>query len=210
MKPRITIKKEEYISKSQIRRDYGFTDKMCYELLSDPMLAPNPKHKSGKPMKLYSLSEVKKVVNTNRYKEMLNEYERDKALYIENNKEAYDKMLEELNEKIRSIRVKRTENVCYQALLNKAEYEQSRYNFVSVTDLEFSKQETINRWAVNYVRHNLTEYDEALFETKSNIEVGMKDFYCTYKCAVLSEIGKVYPELRSECNHQIKQAKMFV
>jgi hypothetical protein len=70
-------------------------------------------------------------------------------------------------------------------------------------DIGLSKidDETKARWAVNYVRHKLTNYDEELYSIKG--KVGIRSAYVTYKKAVLRKIAQVYPELQIACQKQI-------
>ena len=62
-------------------------------------------------------------------------------------------------------------------------------------------RDTVRRWMVNYIRHNLTRYDEFLYEARGR--TGIRFAYPEYRCAVLEEIARVYPELQEECKRQI-------
>lgn len=64
-----------------------------------------------------------------------------------------------------------------------------------------SNEETINRWVVNFIRHNLINYDDALYH--NNGKIGKKDAYPVFKKAVLERIAKEYPKYAEECNRQI-------
>ena len=55
--------------------------------------------------------------------------------------------------------------------------------------------DTRKRWAVNYIRHELTNYDWVLERIKGKCGIGEE--YNRYKNAVLEEIYKAYPELQS-------------
>lgn len=56
------------------------------------------------------------------------------------------------------------------------------------------------RWAVNFIRHVLTDYNHELWKQKGH--VGKQEAYILYKSAVLDHIAKVYPYLRDECERQ--------
>ena len=47
-------------------------------------------------------------------------------------------------------------------------------------DFEFYdiSDEVLNRWMVNFIRHNLTEYDDVLYDAKGKVGIG--DEYIRY------------------------------
>jgi hypothetical protein len=53
---------------------------------------------------------------------------------------------------------------------------------------------------VNYVRHNLTNYEEELYYMSG--KVGCHEEYYFYKDAVLDRISETYPELEDACRRQ--------
>lgn len=59
------------------------------------------------------------------------------------------------------------------------------------------------RWAVNYIRHNLTDYDIKICEL-AKIKGNKRFNYSYFKALVLDRIKKVYPKYRKECDLQIK------
>lgn len=61
-------------------------------------------------------------------------------------------------------------------------------------------REQVEQWMVNYVRHELTQYDEVLIGIAGNIPGG----YFIFKSAVLDKIAAVYPFLKDECEKQKK------
>ena len=59
------------------------------------------------------------------------------------------------------------------------------------------------RWCVNYIRHELTDYDETLSWLKEQ-PVEETEAYLKYKVALLTMIGEVYPSLRTEIGNQLR------
>ena len=59
------------------------------------------------------------------------------------------------------------------------------------------------RWAVNHIRHNLTDYDIKICELVK-IKGNKRFNYSYFKALVLDRIKKVYPKYRKECDLQIK------
>lgn len=54
---------------------------------------------------------------------------------------------------------------------------------------------------VNFVRHELTDYDYELYEMSGRTGIG--EVHRLYHDAVLSEIAKAYPFLEGECKRQM-------
>lgn len=61
-------------------------------------------------------------------------------------------------------------------------------------------EETIRRWIVNYIRHELTDYDYDLYHTKGR--TGCHEQYGRYRDAVLDKIAEAYPNYAEECQRQ--------
>lgn len=53
---------------------------------------------------------------------------------------------------------------------------------------------------VNFIRHNLCEYDDSLEELFGL--VGKDEVYQRLKSETLTRIAEVYPELKEECKRQ--------
>lgn len=58
----------------------------------------------------------------------------------------------------------------------------------------------IRRWTVNYIRHNLTEYDETLFGMSG--KVGCREAYILDRYDILDKIAETYPQYRTVCQRQ--------
>ena len=56
---------------------------------------------------------------------------------------------------------------------------------------------------VNHIRHNLTAYDEELYEMKGKVGIG--EAYILYKRKVLEAIAVAYPYLKEEVTRQINR-----
>lgn len=59
-------------------------------------------------------------------------------------------------------------------------------------------QEQLEQWMVNYVRHELTGYDEAWMSLGGKVPGGC----AAVKHAVLDKIAEMYPFLREACERQ--------
>lgn len=79
------------------------------------------------------------------------------------------------------------------------EYEDACYEYENFT-LRTPNEETLMRWVVNYIRHNLISYDLTLFDNKG--KVGKDEAYPIFKKAVLNRIATTYPKYAAECQRQ--------
>jgi|GEM_PF-312579 len=79
------------------------------------------------------------------------------------------------------------------------EYEDACYEYENFT-LRTPNEETLMRWVVNYIRHNLISYDLTLFDNKG--KVGRNEAYPIFKKAVLDRIAATYPKYAAECQKQ--------
>lgn len=61
--------------------------------------------------------------------------------------------------------------------------------------------QTLARWMVNYIRHNLTRYDQKLEEIIG--KTGRKEAVTLIRQRVFKEIARTYPEFSAECQRQL-------
>ena len=62
---------------------------------------------------------------------------------------------------------------------------------------------TLERWMVNFIRHNLCEYDDKLIDIFGL--VGKEALYQRLKTETLAKIAEVYPDLEAECKRQAQE-----
>lgn len=70
-------------------------------------------------------------------------------------------------------------------------------------DILSPNTETLERWMVNFIRHNLCEYDDKLVDLFGL--VGKEELYHRLKTETLAKIAGVYPELDVECKRQAQE-----
>ena len=197
--------KPEYYSQTTLK-SFGFTAKMIETMLSEPILKDNPHYRCAAPMKLWLITEVDAVMQTDEFKEAVakRESRRQGAAKAVETKRA--KLHAEIEEKCKQITVERLtiKKVRKYAISDKQDWYDYQASMRSYNcDYRCAKnadESTVRRWMVNYIRHNLTQYDDVLFEMCGR--VGCHDEYYHYREAVLAKIAEVYPELKDECEQQ--------
>ena len=64
-------------------------------------------------------------------------------------------------------------------------------------------EDTIRRWMVNYIRHEMTDYDFEVFRASMPGRIGRRGAFSMFEEVVYENIASVYPELKDECERQL-------
>lgn len=186
-------KKIEYISKTSLLKR-GWTEKSITELLPEPQLVENPHYKSAAKMKLWDLKIVEKKEKTKKFKE----YAKKKAKRSQVMKKVASKKRKEIIEEAKKFDINVERISMFELKYKTLEAKKNWYDFTEQYDRASSvfgaDKETIKRWEINYIRHNLTNYDLEL--EKLYRKVGKADAYINYKGILMKKIYEVYPELK--------------
>lgn len=191
---------ESLISQTTIL-SMGFTKSMIDKLLPEPILKQNPRYKSAAPMKLWKEADVLAAMDTDAFREATAKAERRKAAAakaVDTKRKNAEVLADDL---IASIHVQRIDMQALQELAVAAQ--QKWYDFNGKDEIVDPSRETVNRWMVNYIRHNLCEYDDSLYMLFRPGSLADKDeLYPKVKRETLAKIAQVYPELAEECEAQ--------
>lgn len=200
MRKKTTEPQVEMLTQSQVL-EMGFTKGLIAKLLPEPTLKQNPRYRSAAPMKLWPAEDVHAAMETEEFRAMREKADaRSKAAQkgVQTRREAavadLDELIREI--RIRKIGMKVLREAAISAGIDRIE---SRGG-----DPIYLDDSTVTRWMVNYVRHNLCEYDYALPSIDGKI--GRDSLYVRLKSAVLWKIAEVYPELADECRAQVPSA----
>lgn len=188
----------------------GWTKTLIKNFLPAPELKDNPIYRSAPKMKIWRREDVEKAMKSKDYQEAKAKADKrrkasQKAIDTKNAKlEIW------IQEKLSAVQIK---VIAYEDLRRRTiSAKQNWYNYQTDLRNNFEYRNTamdaddgtIKRWMVNFVRHNLTKYDETLFQMRG--KVGKKEKYLQYRDGVLSKIAEAYPYLANECQRQIDAA----
>lgn len=191
---------ENLISQTTIL-SMGFTKSMIANLLPDPILRDNPRYKSAAPMKLWKKADVLDVMGTEAFQAEAAKAARRKAgasKGVETKRENARVLADEL---ISAVHVQRIDLDELREMALEAQ--QDWYDFCERGEIGDPDHETVERWMVNYIRHNLCEYDNSLYVLFRPGKMANKDMlYPKVKIETLTKIAQVYPELAGECKKQ--------
>ena len=203
-----TKERVECITHTRLIKEFGWSDALAKKYLPEPKLVDNPHYKCVAPMKLYELEVVQRVSSTEPVKTLLAELAEKRVKRTESSKKAIAtkkaNLAKEVDEKIKLIKVKLINDDDLRGRTISAKNEWNSWNdyrgdFIPVRQKDVDEF-TMRRWVVNFIRHNLTEYDEDLFDIKG--KTGIHEEYYRYRDAVLDKIAEVYPKYADECFRQ--------
>ena len=191
---------ESLISQTTIL-SMGFTKSMIDKLLPAPILKQNPRYKSAAPMKLWKEADVLAVMETAAFQAAAAKAAQRKqaaAKAVDTKRKNAEVLADDL---IASIHVQRIELPELEQLALASQ--QRWYDFRGRGEIESPSRETVDRWMVNYIRHDLCEYDDSLYTLFRPGKMADKDkLYPKVKRETLAKIAQVYPELADECKAQ--------
>lgn len=177
----------------------GWTKKMIDEFLPEPILKNNL-YNSRSKIRLHAEHDVLEAEQTDAFKIAFEKAEKrrnaarkavlTKKTKLENEMQYAADHIHVLQKPIEYIR-----KMTLQAVQRRA-IEKGSVEFVA----DCAPEETVRRWMVNHIRHNMTEYDSALLTV--NGKVGKDEAYRKFKNIVLDKIAEEYPELAEECKKQ--------
>lgn len=181
----------------------GWTKTMISALLPEPTLVDNPYYRKAAPMKLYREQDVLEAMESEKYKSALEKANKRKISAQKATKTKTDALAKSMAAFIDSVSVDVIEDATLVKETIKAKNEW--YNYIGRYD-EFVTQTnvdgyTLQRWVVNYIRHNLVSYDYGLYKMKG--KTGKNALYAPFKNAILEKIAVAYPQYAAECRNQM-------
>jgi hypothetical protein len=189
---------ENYLTKTELKQR-GWTEAMMKQLLPEPMISVNP-HCRRMKMYLWKESDVTQAEKKQDFQERIEKRKPHQERAQRAVKTKQEKMKTILLAAIEKIRVKKMDFQKVTRLALSAKRNWYLYTGQWENTAFSPDEKTIQRWTVNYIRHNLTEYDSFLFSVKG--KTGISFAYPLYRKAVLEKIADVYPALREECDRQ--------
>lgn len=187
-----------YLNQTELL-ERGWTLKMINALLPAPELEENPKYKRAAPTKLWDIETIEEIEKTEEYKIMYEKVERRREAAqkaVETKRKKTEQIIDEAINQL-TIIVYPYDAVVKMALQDKREwyrYQNSIRGYERFdTDFSDIDTNTKQRWTVNFIRHNLTNYEDILEQIRG--KTGINTQYYRLKQAIHDMIYTVYPEL---------------
>ena len=191
---------KQFITKTDLISIRKWTDRLIKKYMPVPdEIRNNPHYGRASEMKLYKISRVESIEKNEHFlidfqKTILRR--KSSAKMVETKK---DNLLIEISELPISVEfIPRYELVP----LVIDDYNDRNYykDYLTLRDLD---QSTLERLTVNYIRHQLTSYDQCLGLIFS--KVGKKEGYRLLRERIYNCISESYPELTRECTLQFRR-----
>ena len=190
-----TKKKEEYITVTGLVEKRGWTRSMATKLLEnlDYKEVNNPHYKCAAPMTLYYLKDIKRIEKTKKFAQLKEKAEKRKI----SAKKAVETKINTTMDiaDTFSVTVERIdlEDLEEFTLEEKQYWYDNNWNSDYYRNAYSADEETIKRWMVNFIRHNLSDYEEQLEILEGR--TGKNKGYWHFKIKLAEEMKRVYPEL---------------
>src|SRR3990167_371939 len=196
---------KEYITKS-ILKTKGWTDKgIDLFLQTHDKETKNPVFRTASPMKLYLKTRVEEIEQTKAFQEFQIGNEARKNGSKKSIETKKNKLLKEICDwkihlKYKDIRdIRKNAIYSYNKFKGEMVEEFGNYDFTPATT--DSDSVFLNRVIVNYLRHNLSNYDSKLDDIFG--KVGKSEAYRIINTKIYAKIAEVYPVLKDECDNQL-------
>lgn len=189
----------EFLTQSDLL-NLGWTKTMIAKILPAPVLKNNPRYGNAAPMKLWKSQIVQEIMQSEDYKLAAAKAEKRKnaARQAAETKAAQNRAA--ISEICKNIKIEVVGDEELREMVAQAQ----QYRHDSFGDYYFCIEDvdeaTMNRWVVNFIRHNLVDYDYILNTLRG--KVGKQELYTTYKGAILQRIAELYPKYAAECERQ--------
>jgi len=187
----------------------GWTDASIRDFLGEPdKLAQNPHYRKAAPMHLYRQSRVKRIEKTKEFNEWkVKSYSRKKS-YEKATITKKEKLLQEVKSWEIIIPKKSIGTIRKNAITEYndwQDYKEIWYNNYQSNSMasEDSDDAFLSRIMVNYIRHDLSSYEERLDMLFG--WVGKREAYRILLKKIYKAIKKAYPSLADECNRQLSR-----
>jgi len=200
MKKEFKIDKR-YITKEELKAR-GWTDLMIKLLLGNPDDTVKDPYYGNVSIKLYLVKRVSRIENSAvffRLREM--SVERHEAMRKVARMEEKEilKYIDSIEIKVEKMDMKKIKKLAIEEY-NSRQIESGHVENMILYE-KYLDNAFLSRIMVNYIRHNLTSYEDLLEELKG--KEGKYEAYIKLKNKILEKIAEVYPELREECNRQM-------
>ena len=198
--------REKYYGLYELK-ELGFTKSLMDKYLpSEDLQIDNPYYKCAAPMRFWLKDKIDTLTAENPVRNELDKVLKNrsarslgarKAVATKTTKTV--QYAEEMGSKLKILNNLSLKEVRKAALNSKQAWYDSLDNYDCLSTYG-ADEDTINRWTVNYIRHEMTNYEYCLSELMG--KVGKDTAYYVLRKPIFELIKSTYPELAKECDLQ--------
>ena len=194
------MEQKEKLNQSKLK-NMGFSDRLIKLLLPEPELVNNPHGRSK--IKLWCRSDVEKAMRAYEFMEYQEKKRKRSEAADKAVKTKKENLLVKAEESVSAITVRKIpyERLKREVLTERKNFYERKGSYEEAISVFDANESTVRRWIVNYVRHDLTDYDRNLYEIAK--KTGKHKAYLIIFKGIMLKISEVYPELLDECQEQI-------
>ena len=203
----------QYWCPAGLKKQRGWTDKMIKQFLpAEPdHEAQNPHYRHGIPMRLYLRSRILGIERRKAFKAFVAQNQGRVAGARKAVETKEERTLATVRGWTISLKVMLPDELSKRALQSYNSHQQDRamrrqdqgrdYDEPNEAKLEGCEPAFLQRITVNFLRHNLTSYEEKLERLYGKI--GTKKAYIALNKKIYDKIAEIYPHLADECRQQL-------
>ena len=189
----------QYFTKKQLKQR-NWTQTAIQKFLGEPdLIKPNPVYKSGAQMSLYLKERVIEIEKSAIFKQWAAQSQKRKKASEKSLATKQKALLELVNSWKILVPVIKRKKVLNLAICHYNNFQLERENSDLVS--EKSNSEFLERITVNYIRHQMTSYDDKLELIAG--KVGIQTAYKVLNQKIYNAIALAYPYLKEACLKQI-------
>lgn len=196
--------KPQYISKAGLK-ERGWTDTGITKFLGPcDKTAVNPHYRKAAPMHLFLVDRVVAAEQTDAYRQFTEKNKNRVTGAKKAVKTKKERLLEELMGWQINVKKKKYHKVVRNAINSYNSFHhmlnvERGHEYIKAS--KNSDPEFLRRITVNYLRHNLSSYEERLDDLFG--KVGKTEAYIILNRKIYESIAKAYPDLAEECERQM-------
>lgn len=178
-------------------KERGWRPRMIDRLLGEPdQTRPNPHSRRGPPVQLFDEERVVAAEATDEFRALLEKAEQRAAAYAP----SIERRRAELLRHVAGLVIEVPDRPL--AVVRRLAIQSYNLRNLSETSLDDRADErTLERLTVNYIRHELTDYDAELVRLFG--QIGIDAAKVALRKRVYAAIARRYPALRDECERQL-------
>ncbi len=199
------LSREDYIIQSKLLERDGWSKTVLQKLKLEPDLVKRNPMRRSQNMYLFRISKIEEIEKTPEFLELKDIVRKRKTAA----RKAVETKTKNVVNQVKNfpVHVERIENVVDEAIESYNDWNSWREDFEGFVSKKNSSKEFLDRITVNFIRHELTSYDDDLEKIRG--KVGIRKAYGIEREKIFEEIAKVYPEFKEECNRQSCQTNLF-
>ena len=203
--PEEKLSRNDYILQSNLLQREGWSKTVLQKLNVEPDLVKRNPMRRSQNMYLFKISKIEEIEKTPEFLNLKDIVQKRKTAA----RKAVETKTKNIVNQVQSfpVHVERIENVVDEAIESYNDWNSWKEDFEGFVSKKNSSKEFLDRITVNFIRHELTSYDEDL--DKIHGKVGVRKAYGIEREKIFEEIAKVYPEFKEECNRQSCQSNSF-